>query len=146
MNALAVVRRLASNDGNPPAKARAYPPLAHRMSREQDPRIRDYILQHVEEFPGSISSRAAKEFGFTRTGISRYINRLVASGLLVASGNTKARRYQLVKDPAREFSSSDPFGGSGVGLAQLTGFRFDQGSGPNPGACATDLKHHRKSV
>jgi len=68
------------------------------MSREQDPRIRDYILQHVEKFPGSISSRAAKEFGFTRTGISRYINRLVANGVLVARGNTKARRYEVVKD------------------------------------------------
>jgi predicted HTH transcriptional regulator len=68
------------------------------MSREQDPRIRDYILQHVEEFPGSIASHTAKEFGFTRTGISRYINRLVANGVIMARGNTKARRYQLVKD------------------------------------------------
>jgi hypothetical protein len=68
------------------------------MSRDQDPRIRDYILQHVEEFPASIASHTAKEFGFTRTGISRYINRLVAGGVLVARGNTKARRYQLVKD------------------------------------------------
>jgi hypothetical protein len=72
------------------------------MSREQDPRIRDYILQHVEEFPGSIASHTAKEFGFTRTGISRYINRLVANEMLVASGNTKARRYQLVKDDQPE--------------------------------------------
>jgi predicted transcriptional regulator len=68
------------------------------MSREQDPRIRDYILLHVEEFHGSIAFRAAKEFDFTRTGISRYINRLVANGVLVARGNTKARRYALVKD------------------------------------------------
>ena len=68
------------------------------MSREQDPSIRGYILKHVEKFPGSIASRAAKEFGFTRTGISRYINRLVANGVLVARGITKARRYQLVKD------------------------------------------------
>jgi hypothetical protein len=65
------------------------------MSREQDPRIRDYILHHVEKFPTSISSRTAREFGFTRTGVSRYINRLVAEGLLVARGNTKARRYAM---------------------------------------------------
>jgi hypothetical protein len=68
------------------------------MSREQDPRIRDYILQHVEKFPGSIASQTAREFSFTRTGISRYIHRLVANGILVAHGNTKARRYQLAED------------------------------------------------
>jgi predicted HTH transcriptional regulator len=67
------------------------------MPRHQDPRIGEYILQHVEQFPGSIASRAAKEFGFTRTGILRYIARLLANGILMAQGNTKARRYGLVK-------------------------------------------------
>jgi DNA-binding IclR family transcriptional regulator len=68
------------------------------MSRQQDPRIRAYILQHVEEYPGSIVSRAAEEFGLTRTGIARYIDRLVVGGMLTAQGNTKARRYRLTKN------------------------------------------------
>jgi hypothetical protein len=72
--------------------------IGHSMSRQQDTRIRDYILQHVEEFPGSIASRTAREFGFTRTGILRYINRLIVTGVLVAWGTTKARRYELVKN------------------------------------------------
>jgi hypothetical protein len=71
------------------------------MPREQDPRIRDYILQHVEKLPRSIASHTAMEFSLTRTGVSRYINRLVAAGVLVARGNTKARRYQLIKDVQR---------------------------------------------
>jgi predicted HTH transcriptional regulator len=67
------------------------------MPRHHDPRIGEYILQHVEEFPGSIAARVANEFGFTRTGILRYIDRLLANGILMAHGNTKARRYKLVK-------------------------------------------------
>jgi predicted HTH transcriptional regulator len=67
------------------------------MPRHQDPRIGEYILEHVEEYPGSIATKAAKEFGFTRTGILRYIARLLANGILMAQGNTKARRYKLVK-------------------------------------------------
>ncbi len=65
------------------------------MSRQQDPKIREYILQNVEEFSGSIASKAANEFGLTRTGIARYMSRLVANGMITAEGNTKARRYRL---------------------------------------------------
>jgi anti-sigma regulatory factor (Ser/Thr protein kinase) len=65
------------------------------MARTQNPEIRDYILRNAEEFPDSIATKAAKEFGLTRTGIARYMGRLVAEGLLTAQGNTKARRYRL---------------------------------------------------
>jgi anti-sigma regulatory factor (Ser/Thr protein kinase) len=65
------------------------------MARTQNPHIRDYILQNVDEFPDSVATRAGKEFGLTRTGIARYMGRLVAEGLLTAQGNTKARHYKL---------------------------------------------------
>jgi predicted transcriptional regulator len=65
------------------------------MSRKQDPAIRQFILENVETYPGSITSVAAEKFGMTRTGIARYINRLVADELITTKGRTRARRYEL---------------------------------------------------
>jgi len=65
------------------------------MSRRPDPAIRQFILENVEAYPGSIVSVAAKRFGMTRTGIARYIDRLIADGLITAKAKTRARRYQL---------------------------------------------------
>ena len=65
------------------------------MSRRQDPAIRRFILENVETYPGSITSVAAQMFGMTRTGIARYMKRLIAEELITAKGTTRARRYQL---------------------------------------------------
>jgi anti-sigma regulatory factor (Ser/Thr protein kinase) len=65
------------------------------MARKQDPAIQEFILQNVEEHPDSIASMAAQKFGLSRTGIGRYMGRLVDDGFLSAQGNTRARRYQL---------------------------------------------------
>jgi hypothetical protein len=62
------------------------------MSRRQDPQ---FILENVEAYPGSITSVAAQMFGMTRTGIARYMKRLIAEELITARGTTRARRYQL---------------------------------------------------
>ncbi len=65
-----------------------------RRSR-QNPAVRDYILKTVEEFPGAIARKVAEEFGLSRTAVNRYLRRLIDEGLLVATGKTNARRYEL---------------------------------------------------
>jgi anti-sigma regulatory factor (Ser/Thr protein kinase) len=65
------------------------------MARKQDPEVREFILQNVEENPDSVSSLAVKRFGLTRASIARYMGRLIEEGALTAVGNTRARRYSL---------------------------------------------------
>ncbi len=77
---------------------------------KQKPKVRVFILQNVEENPGSIAALAMKEFGLTRTTINRYIVRLQEEGLLLAYGNTRARRYML-KTLAVESFTIDVFDG-----------------------------------
>lgn len=73
-----------------------------RQSR-QDPRVRDYILRHVADYPQRIGALTAKEFGLSRTAVAGYMQRLIADGLLQAEGKTRARRYQLAKIAALSF-------------------------------------------
>ncbi len=65
-----------------------------RRSR-QNPAVREYILRSVDEFPDSVARKAAEEFGLSRAAINRYLRRLIDEGLLVATGKTNARRYDL---------------------------------------------------
>ena len=65
-----------------------------RPSR-QDPLVREYILRNVTDHPGDIAAMTADEFGLSRTAINRYTRRLIEEGLLVGTGNTRARRYAL---------------------------------------------------
>jgi DNA-binding transcriptional ArsR family regulator len=65
------------------------------MARHQDPKIRDFILHNVGHNPDSIASLAAQTFGLSRTGIGRYMARLVEEGLLTQEGQTRGRRYAL---------------------------------------------------
>lgn len=65
-----------------------------RRSR-QNPLVREFILRNVEEHPESVARLAAGEFNLSRAAINRYIRRLLDEGLITASGNTRARRYEL---------------------------------------------------
>ncbi|MCH9011825.1 MAG: DUF4325 domain-containing protein [Proteobacteria bacterium] len=65
-----------------------------RRSR-QNPLVREFILRNVEKFPNSIAREAAEEFDLSRTAVNRYLRRLIDEGLLVATGKTNARRYEL---------------------------------------------------
>jgi anti-sigma regulatory factor (Ser/Thr protein kinase) len=66
-----------------------------RISR-QNQALRDFILRNVRSYPGTISARAAQEFGVSRVTVSNYVRRLIDDGLLQAKGNTSDRRYQAV--------------------------------------------------
>ena len=57
--------------------------------------IRDFIVKHVQRYPGSIAKATADAFGITRQAVNRHLSALVEAGLLTASGTTKGRRYAL---------------------------------------------------
>jgi anti-sigma regulatory factor (Ser/Thr protein kinase) len=65
------------------------------MPRRQNPEIRTFILQQVEQNPTTVALMAAKKFGVTRMSISRYMTQLVQEGLLIAEGKTRGRHYKL---------------------------------------------------
>jgi len=57
--------------------------------------IRDYILSNVSEHPADIVSLVVSEFKVSRQTASRHVGHLVNTGLLVANGKTRARKYEL---------------------------------------------------
>lgn len=63
-----------------------------RASAEQ---IRDFILDTVEDNPRNVCSVTGKRFSLSRQSVFRHLKRLVAKGLLEATGKTRARRYAL---------------------------------------------------
>jgi anti-sigma regulatory factor (Ser/Thr protein kinase) len=65
-----------------------------RRSRE-NPEIRNFILRHIGRHPKDIASYAAAHFKTTRVTTNRYLSKLTRQGLLLASGETKAREYKL---------------------------------------------------
>ena len=65
------------------------------MARSQNPEIREYILRNVESHPDRLVALAAQQFGLSRAGIGRYMDRLVQEGFIFAEGRTKGRRYYL---------------------------------------------------
>ena len=73
----------------------------------QNQLVREYILRNVEEHPSNICPLATKNFGLSRTAINRYMKRLIEEGLLTATGNTKARRYELKPTVKLTFEVTD---------------------------------------
>lgn len=61
----------------------------------QNPAVREYILRNIERFPADIATITAAQNGLSRTAVNSYIKRLIAEGLVEATGKTKARRYSL---------------------------------------------------
>ena len=76
------------------------------MPRQQDQKILEFILANVQENPASITMMAARHFGYSRTGIARYLGRLVQQGLISAKGTTRARTYTLALGTATTRSQS----------------------------------------
>ena len=65
--------------------------------RQKSEKIRNFILDHVEENPEHISAHTAKHFGISRQAVSKHINFLIDNGLIEMEGKTKDRRYSLKK-------------------------------------------------
>jgi len=67
-------------------------------------KIRDFILDNVEDNPKSISSMTMKHFGLSRQAVSHNIRNLIKEGLLAAKGNTRNREYTLKPITDKVFS------------------------------------------
>ena len=52
-----------------------------------------FILTQLPEHPHDIAKYTAERFGITRQAVSRYLRKLVAVGLLTATGETRKREY-----------------------------------------------------
>ena len=52
-----------------------------------------FVLTQLPEHPHDIAKYTAERFGITRQAVSRYLRRLVAVGLLTATGETRQREY-----------------------------------------------------
>jgi len=58
-------------------------------------KIRNFILDKVEEHPDSIAHVVMEQFSISRQLVSHHIRHLIREGLLIAEGNTRQRTYQL---------------------------------------------------
>lgn len=65
-----------------------------RPSRE-NPIVREYILQNVEEHPKDIARITAEKFNLSRTAVNNYLRRLGDEKILAAEGKTNARTYKV---------------------------------------------------
>ncbi len=63
----------------------------HHSSKE----VRDFIIQNIEDHPGSISRLASQKFGISRQSVHLHLSKLVIDGVLIPEGNTRNRRYYL---------------------------------------------------
>ncbi len=63
--------------------------------RKRGEKVRQFILDNVEQFPTTIAHMAARKFRVTRQSISVHMNRLYSENLLTATNQTSARSYSL---------------------------------------------------
>ena len=57
--------------------------------------ISQFILEHVAQHPADITSITSERFGISRQAVLRHLNKLLHDGSLLATGQTKDRRYSL---------------------------------------------------
>ena len=67
--------------------------MARRKRKEE---IKEFILNNVESHPKEINRLTASRFDVSRTAVSNHLRDLANEGLLIATGKTKGRRYQLL--------------------------------------------------
>lgn len=58
-------------------------------------KIREFILRKLLEHPNDITTFASKKFNVTRQTIFNNLKKLSDEGLVIASGKTRARKYEL---------------------------------------------------
>ena len=57
--------------------------------------IQDFIIYNIEKHPADIGRVTSEKFGLSRVAVVNRLRSLIKTGLLTASGQTKARRYGL---------------------------------------------------
>jgi len=65
------------------------------MANSRGEAVRQFIIDNVAAHPTDITRRVAARFRITRQAVNKHLVRLVEAGLLVESGQTRARSYRL---------------------------------------------------
>jgi anti-sigma regulatory factor (Ser/Thr protein kinase) len=76
-----------------------------RTAREKSNKIREFLLNNIQDHPRDITSFAAEKFGLTRNAILWHLNKLIARELISAHGSTKDRYYELIPLSSETFST-----------------------------------------
>lgn len=64
-------------------------------AQAQAARIRQYILEQVEESSSGVAQATGARFGISRQAVSRYLRQLCEEGLIQRFGQTRATQYRL---------------------------------------------------
>ena len=59
----------------------------------QNTDVREFILRNVRTYPTNIAAVTAARYDLSRPAVAGYLKRLLAEGLIEATGNTRDRRY-----------------------------------------------------
>ncbi len=65
------------------------------MKRSRTRLIHEFILDHVSEDGIGVAGRIAKAYGISRQAANRHLDGLIGHGLLMETGSTRAKRYEL---------------------------------------------------
>ena len=82
--------------------------------------VRRFLIEHLSAHPTDIARVAADKFACTRQAVHKHLQRLVADGSVVVSGQTRSKRYELAPlvEWSRQYELSD-------GLAEDAVWRTD---------------------
>lgn len=82
--------------------------------------VRRFLIEHISAHPADIVRLAAEKFDCTRQAVHKHLQRLVADGSVVVSGQTRNKRYELA--PLVSWTKQYELGG---GLAEDAVWRVD---------------------
>jgi biotin operon repressor len=57
--------------------------------------VRKFLVENLSDHPSDIVRVTAEKFGCTRQAVHRHLQRLIAEGAVLESGNTRSKQYQL---------------------------------------------------
>ncbi len=57
--------------------------------------IRRFLIENIDAHPADIVKVATEKFGCSRQAVHKHLQRLIAEGAVVVSGNTRSKRYAL---------------------------------------------------
>jgi hypothetical protein len=72
--------------------------------RKKSEEIRQFILDHVPDYPTDIVKITAKKFDLSRQATARHLKKLILQGDIEIEGNTSGRNYSLSKGRIVEFA------------------------------------------
>jgi len=72
-----------------------------KLIRPQSEKVRAFILRHVRD--RGLAAKVAEKFGMSRQAANGHLRRLVVEGAVLASGETRNRKYELASAKTNRF-------------------------------------------